>query len=378
MAAQPEQSVYTELGVRPIVNASGSRTVMGGSRPSPTVMAAAAAANRHYVVMEELLAQSGQAIADLLQAEKALVTSGCAAAMTLGVAGIMTGTDAQRIAQLPDCTGLRHEIIIQQCQRYSYDRALELCGAKLVNVGTATTTTVAAVEAAINENTAALHYLGIDNALTGLPFTTLRDIAHAHNLPILVDAASVVYPLEDMTWYLRHDADLVCFGAKYFGSFNGTGILCGKEKLMEAAILHNFISFETLQNRAIGRPFKLDRGEIVGVVSALREWFTMDHEERLAELEARSLTVCQAVTGLPHIEAHWKDMAGNSIMYTVILTLDEEALGLTAQAASQMLLDGEPHITTLVMGNELRLVMNTLYEGEAEMIGQRLQEVLSP
>ncbi len=377
MAEQREQTVYTGLGVRPIVNAAGSRTVMGGSRLSPAVMEAAAAANRHYVVMEELLEQSGKAIAELLQAEMALVTSGCAAAMTLGVAGIMTGTDGSRIAQLPDTTGMRHEIVIQRCQRYSYDRALELCGAKLVEVGHDETTTVAEVEAAINENTAAIHFLGIGNAPTGLPFATLRDIAHAHGLPILVDAASVVYPLERMTWFTRQGADLVCFGAKYFGSFNGTGILCGKRDLMEAAILHNFVSFETRQNRAIGRPFKLDRGEIVGVVTALREWFALDHEERLAELEARGQVIRQAVSGLPHVKTSWQDVAGNSILNTVMLELDETALGRTAAEVSQALLDGDPHISTIALGNELRLIMNTLYEGEVEIVGQRLREVLA-
>ncbi len=377
MAAQREQTVYTDLGVRPIVNASGSRTVMGGSRLTPTVMAAAEAANRHYVVMEELLEQSGKVLAEMLQTEKALVTSGCAAAMTLGVAGILTGTNEGLIAQLPDTTGMRHEIIIQRCQRYSYDRALELCGAKLVEVGNEATTTADEVEAAISENTAAIHFLGIGSAPTGLAFETLRDIAHAHGLPILVDAASVVYPLDRMTWFQSHGADLVCFGAKYFGSFNGTGILCGKQDLMDAAILHNFVSFETRQNRAIGRPFKLDRGEIVGVVSALQEWFEMDHEERLAELEARSHVVRQAVSGLPHVKTDSLDVGGNSISSSVVLELDEGALGVTAAEIAQALLEGEPHIATNALGNELRLIMNTLYEGEAEVVGRRLREILT-
>lgn len=373
--AQIEQSVYTDLDVRPIINAAGSKTVLGGSRLSPRVRQVAEAANRHYVVMEELQQKSGEAIARRLGADMALVTPGCAAAMTLGVAGILTGTDNQKIAQLPDTSGMADEIIIQKCQRYSYDRALTLCGAKLVEVGDEESTTEAQVEAAINDRTAAIHYLGTGHRPASLTFETLRDVAHRHGIYILVDAASVVYPLERMTHFIREGADLVCFGAKYFGGFNGTGVLCGRRGLMEAAIGHTFISFETRQNRAFGRPFKLDRQEIVGVVAALTEWFEMDHEERLANLEEKGQAIRHAVGHLSHVRAHWRP-SDNSIGHAVSLELDEAVLGKSAADVQAALMAGSPAIATVAEDRELVVIVNQLYAGEAEIVGQRLQEVL--
>ena len=125
--SQLESSIFTDLGVAPVINAAGPRTVMGGSRLSPAVAEAYQAANRHFVVMKDLQARSGEHLAQMLGSEMALVTSGCAAALSLAVAGIMSGTDRARIAQLPDTTGMKDEIVIQACQRYSYDRALTLC-----------------------------------------------------------------------------------------------------------------------------------------------------------------------------------------------------------------------------------------------------------
>lgn len=372
-----ERTVYTQLGVRPVINAAGSKTVLGGSRVSPEVQAVSAAANRHYVVMEELQRQSGAAVARLVHADKALVTPGCAAAMTLGVAGLMTRNDPARIAQLPDTTGLRDEIVIQKCQRYSYDRALTLCGAKLVEVGDADGASVAEVKAALTDKTVAIHYLAVEHPRSSLPFETLRDLAHGQGAAILVDAASVVYPLDDMTFYNRAGADLVCYGAKYFGGYNGTGVLCGKADLVDAAVSHSFISFETRQNRAFGRPFKLDRQDIAGVVTALTQWFAMDHEERLADLERKGQILLHALRGAASIQAEWAPSA-NTINHAVRIRLDAEALGRSARAVEAELMAGEPAIASVVAADdELILIVNQLYEGEAEIVGQRLRAILA-
>ena len=376
--SQHESSVFTDLGVVPVINAAGPRTVMGGSRISPVVADAYQAANRHFVVMKELQARSGEHLARMLQSEMALVTSGCAAAMSLAVAGIMSGTDRTRIAQLPDTTGMRDEIVIQACQRYSYDRALTLCGARLVEAGSPTGATEEEVEAAISDQTLAVHYLGVDYFGAQdytLPFETLRDIAHKHDLPIIVDAASVVYPLEKMTWFSRNGADIVCFGAKYFGAFNGTGILTGKRKYMEAAIEHSFVNFETEQNRAFGRPFKLDRQEIVGVVAALTEWFEMDHEERIAQNEEKSHVLRRTVSDCAGVTSHWEPRM-STILDTVRLELDETKAPMSATELSDALHAGSPSIVALADGNNLNLVVNQLFDGEAEIVANRLKELL--
>ena len=375
--SQLESSIFTDLGVAPVINAAGPRTVMGGSRLSPAVAEAYQAANRHFVVMKDLQARSGEHLAQMLGSEMALVTSGCAAALSLAVAGIMSGTDRARIAQLPATTGMKDEIVIQACQRYSYDRALTLCGARLVEAGSPDGVTEAELEAAITDRTAAVHYLGVDFwgvQEHSLPFETLRDVAHAHGLPLIVDAASVVFPLERMTWFSENGADIVCFGAKYFGAFNGSGILTGKRKYMEAAIEHSFVNFETEQNRAFGRPFKLDRQEIVGVVAALNEWFEMDHEERMAQNEEKGRVLRRTVANCPGVTSRWETRL-TSIMDTVRLELDEDA-AMSARELSEALANGNPSIAALASGNSLEVVVNQLYEGETEIVGARLKELL--
>ena len=374
MGSQAE-SVYSMLGVRPAINAAGPRTIMGGSRVSPTVQAAADAANRHFVVMDDLQRCTGELVAQRLGAEMGLVTPGCAAAMILSVAALMTGTDPEKIAQIPDTTGMQNEIIIQKCQRYNYDRVLTLCGAKLVEVGDENGATVEDVAAAINSQTLAIHYLAVEFHNQSLTFEELRDVAHSHDLPLIVDAACVVYPLERMQHYPSHGADLVCYGAKYFGSFHGTGLLVGKRKYMEAAHAHTFVSFEVKKNRAFGRPLKLDRQDIVATVTALSEWWEIDHEERLAELEARGKMVMQAVQDVPFVSAEWATVP-STVLQRVELQVTENS-PMTLEAIQAELKNGAASIETIIVDGSLHLIVNQLYEGEAEIIAGRLQEILA-
>ncbi len=368
------ESVYSSLGVRPAINAAGPRTVMGGSRVSPAVQAAADMANRHFVVMEDLQRRTGELVAERLGSEMGLVTPGCAAAMTLSVAALMTGTDPEKIAQIPDTTGMKDEIIIQKCQRYNYDRALTLCGAKLVEVGDENGATEADVEAAINDQTLAIHYLAVEFHRQSLTFEALRDIAHGHDLPLIVDAACVVYPLEQMRHYPSNGADLVCYGAKYFGSFHGTGLLVGKRKYLEAAHQHTFVSFEVKKNRAFGRPLKLDRQDVVATMTALEEWWAMDHEERLAELEARGQIVMGAVADMPFVSTTWATVP-STVLQRVELQVGADS-PKTLEGIQAELKHGDISIETIIIDDALHLVMNQLYEGEAEIIAARLQEIL--
>jgi seryl-tRNA(Sec) selenium transferase len=170
-------------------------------------------------------------------------------------------------------------------------------------------------------------------------------------------------------------ADLVCYGAKYFGAYHSTGILCGRKDLLEAAFLHSFIGFETGAYRSIGRPLKLDRQEIVAVVAALREWFNLDHEERIAEHERRGQIIQQAVTDLPHVTANWV-FDERTLSSGVNLTFDEAALGQTAAQVSQALRDGNPSIWAASRDNSLYLTVTEFFEGEAEMVAERLRAVL--
>ena len=275
--------LYSDLGATPVINAAGYQTVLGGSRLSPAVQEAMAAANRHYVEMAKLLLSTGEEIAGLLGSEAAMVTPGCGAALALSSAACMSAGNPARMEQLPDTTGIPNEFLLQARQHYHYQRCLTIFGGVLVDAGDEAGTSAAQLQAVIGDNTAAIHYFASgdeDNSI--LDLEGVFSVAAPRELPVTVDAAYQVYPLVTMR-NLASSGGLVGFGAKYIGAPNSTGILCGPRDLLEAAYLHSFIGFETSDYETLGRPLKLDRQEVVAVVVALREWLSMDHKVRIAE-----------------------------------------------------------------------------------------------
>jgi L-seryl-tRNA(Ser) seleniumtransferase len=375
MSNDQARQIYEQLGLRPLINAGGNRTVLGGSRIRPAVQAAAEAANDYYVDMKELLRQTGKLIAPVLGAEAAMVTPGCFAALALAAAACMSGTDPQKIEQLPDTSGMRDEFLIQACQRYKYDRAMTIFGGKLIEFGDAQAATIEQLRAAINDKTAAILYLAVGQRPGELPIESVIAAAKQRNVPVIVDAASEVYPFDRLRRYTDLGADLVCFGGKYFGSYNSTGLLCGREALLEAAFLHSFVGFETSTYRSLGRPFKLDRQEIVATVVALQEWLNMDHEERIAGQERRGQIISQAAGGIAHVAVEWVPEE-RAISNSVYLTIDETALGKTAGQISQALQEGTPSIWVGRRDNTLHVTVSELTEEEARLVAERLRAIL--
>jgi len=371
------RSVYEELGVKRVINAIGSVTLLGGSMLTPKVQAAMVAANTSFVDMEELLDKSGKAIANLLGAEAAYVTSGCFAALVLSAAAIMTGKDPEKIARLPDTTGMKSEFLIQKRMRYHYDRCVTVPGGRLIEVGDDRGTSTRQLEAAIGPQTAGILYLARAEGSEGiLTIPEVVNIARKKGVPLLVDAAAEVYPLERMTSLPRSGADLVCFGAKYFGSTNSSGLLCGRRDLVEAAVLNGFIAYEAKGNRCLGRGYKVDRQEVIATLVALQEWLTMDHEEQFRLQKQRLQVISEGLAGLPHVKAEelWERQGP---WMRLRIALDEAALGKTATSVGQELKEGDPSIWVRVEGNTLFIAAHTLSDGEEKVIAERLRALLS-
>ncbi len=370
--------LYAELGVRRVINARGSVTILGGSILSPRVQAAMDAANEYYVDMEDLLEKSGRAIATMLGAEAALVTSGCFAALVQGAAAIMAGKDPDRIAQLPDTTGMKNEFLIQKATRYHYDRCVSVPGGKLVEVGDERRATAAQLEAAIGPNTAGILYFAqMEGADSILSIPEVVRIARARGVAVLVDAAAEVHPLDRLTWLAaKSGVDLVCFGGKYFGSVQSTGLLCGRKELVKTAALHGFIAYENYDNRALGRGYKVDRQEIIATVAALREWFATNHAERFAIQERRIRAIAQGLAGLPHVKTEriWERQGPWMLLRVAI---EEAKLGKTVAEVEKALQDGDPCIRIRVEGGQMVLAVHTLLDGEDQIVAARLQQVLS-
>jgi D-glucosaminate-6-phosphate ammonia-lyase len=370
-------SVYELLGVTPVINARGNNTVLGGSTPSARVRRAMHEAEYTYVDMQQLLERAGVVIADLLGAEAAYVTPGAAAALALGAAACMAGADPDRIGRLPDSSGMPNTILIQAAQRYHYQRAVTVPGAKLVEVGTDQGTSAAELEAALGPHVAAVFYPA---HLEGTPGTLSLDqviaIAHARNIPVLVDAAGRVYPLDKFKNYAGGGADLVAFGAKYLGALNATGILCGRKDLVEAAAMHGFIGFETVAwEKSIGRPLKLDRQTIVAVVTALQEWLETDHEARLANYERRLLAMRSELEGAAGVTMSIDQSEGPSPR-VLRLTIDPAHARQDARGVVKALRTGSPQIAVNIEGDSVIVNPVTMREEDDGIVASRLGVLL--
>jgi D-glucosaminate-6-phosphate ammonia-lyase len=372
------KGIHGGLGIRRTINACGNMTILGGSMLSSEVQAAMAEANEAFVDMEELLAKSGAAIAHVLGSEAALVTSGCFAALVMGTAAIMAGKNADNIARLPDTTGMRHEMLIQKPTRYPYDRAVSVAGATLIEVGDQSRTTAQQLEASIGPNTAGILYPARWEGTAGvLSIPEVVRTARKKGVAVLIDAAAEIYPLDRMTWLAgQSGAQLICFGAKYFGSLNSTGIICGQRESVEAAVLNNFIAFETLENRALGRGYKVDRHEIAATLVALRAWFAMDHKQRFAVQERRLETIARALEGLPHltVERIWPRQGP---WMHLRVTWDEARMGKGPASVCQALGAGDPSVRVGLEDGQIQVAAHTLKDGEDEIVAERLREVLA-
>lgn len=379
MAATDTTDIYADFGIKQVINAMGHVTLLGGSTLSPAVQAAMEAANRGFAPLEEVLDKTGQTIAGLVGAEHAMVTSGCFAALVLGIASFITGDDQEKIGRLPDTSGMKNEILLQKRQRYHYDRCITVPGGKMVEVGDENGTTAEQLAAAIGPNTAGiLHYARGETVPGVLQLAEVVAVAKRKGTRVIVDAASEIYPIERMHYVAQSGADLVCFGAKYLGAQNSAGILCGRKDLLHAAKLNSFIGYEAQRSRSAGRGYKLDRQEVIGVTVALKEWLTMDHEERLQQQSDRIATIRKTLADLPHIQTEevWNPEREAWIQLRITVAGADDA---KLNALCDELRNGDPSIwlRPTFEGGQIAVMVNTLQEGETDIVARRLREVLA-
>jgi uncharacterized pyridoxal phosphate-dependent enzyme len=373
-------SIYKELGANPIINATGSVTLLGGSTPVPEVVEAMAMANQAYVPLMELEEKAGKFIADIVNVPAAYITSGAGSALTLATAAIMAGDDDDKIEQLPDTTGMKNEILIQNRQRYMmhywYDRCLELAGAKLVDFGSEDRTTAQDLENAIGPNTAAVHYYAVEQSPDShaLSLEETIEIAHGKGLPVTVDAAGQIYPLENFGKYVRMGADFQCIAAKYLGASQSVGLALGTEEMIYKLGLQAFASYEGRRVRGIGRPHKVDRQEMMGCVAAVKRWMTMNHEERLANVETRTQTIVTRLLTVPGVRVEMLDNIIGHQPFGFNLWVDEAVTGMNIRQVADKLKAGDPPIWTRVRDWEdfITIHMFGLNENEEHIVGDRI------
>ena len=374
-------NIYKELGAKPVINATGSVTMLGGSTPIPEVREAMAQADGAYIPLMELQEAAGAAIARMVNVPAAYITSGAGSALMLATAAAMAGDDDDRIQQLPNTAGMKNEILIQTRQRYWYDRCLELAGANLVMFGSEERTTAEDLEQAIGPNTAAVHYYAVEQEYdpNALSLEQTIEIAHANDVLVTVDAAGQIYPLENFGKYIRMGADFQCIAAKYMGSPQSTGLALGSEDMIRKIGLQAFASYEGRRVRGVGRPQKVDRQEMIGAVAAVRHWMTMNHEDRLADSERRTRVILGACAGIPGLRAELIDNVIGHQPYGLKLWVDPTVAGFDIYDLRDRLKDGDPPVWTRVRDEDdfIAIHMFGLNPGEETTVGERIAALFS-
>jgi L-seryl-tRNA(Ser) seleniumtransferase len=366
-------SVYDEIGLRRVINASGSMTGLGGSLMAPEVVEKMAEAARSFVFMPELMAWAGGEIARLTGTEAGLVTTGTAGGILLASAACLTGMDRQRMRELPRA-GERNEFVAQTTHRIGFDHAIGVAGGRIVEVGGPQGASAAELAAAITERTAAVFYVVLDPK-PALPLAEVAAIAHERNVPVIVDAAAELPPVTNLSAFFEDGADIILFsGGKEISGPNDTGILCGRRDLVQAAAAQAF------PNGGIGRPMKVSKEQIVALVFALRRFASLDWEARMERWQRMAQHMVDALQGIDGVtvEVAYPQSGGRPLCIPrARLAIDASKVGRSAAEVDAALEAGEPAVSALPIGADLWLNPQHLEDGEEDVVVQRVSEVLS-
>jgi uncharacterized pyridoxal phosphate-dependent enzyme len=364
-------NVYEELGVTTVINGQGTMTVLGGSLMRPEVEAVMALAGQHFVSVPALEVAAGNRIAEMLKLPagySALVTSGAAAAMQSGLAGILTRDNPQFIQQIPDLTGMKSEVIIQKSHRNPFDHQLRTTGIRLVEIVDRDD-----LRKAVNDKTAMMHFSNFANAAGQIKVEEWAKLGKEYNVPTFIDAAADTPPVSHLWDYAHMGYDLIAFsGGKAIRGPQCAGLLIGRKDLVSYALLNNSPHEDT-----IGRSQKVGKEEIVGMVKALECYLQEDHDALNKEWQQRLDLVSSEVSKVPGVttKSFVPDIA-NHVPHMQILW--DKRISATPREIASALRKGKPAIvlSTGEEGEALSLNSFMLQPGEDKIIAEALVAVL--
>lgn len=359
--------IYDDLGVRPLINAKGTYTMLSGSLMPLEVVQAMAEAARSYVNIAELEQSVGERLSELSGAEFGHVTAGAAAAMTQATAACMIGTDEALRKQMPNVEGVKDEVIIQKQHRNVYDQSIITAGAKLVEIDGR-----AELDDAINDQTAMLFYVQAYGPKGKVMLPEWLEVGKGHEIPVLVDAAAELPPPENLTKFIEMGADLVTFsGGKGLRGPQTSGLLLGRRDLVEAAALNG------CPNHSIGRPMKVGKEEIIGLLKAVELYIQRDHKAEWKRWEDQIAHISDELAKLPHVKTGEVPHEVINHVPRVFIDFDSDTLGKKPEDVVRELNEGEPRIEILQTELGVTVSPNTLEPGEEKVIANRLKEILS-
>ena len=397
------RNIYERNGVRTVVNAAGPVTRLSGSIMPKEVAEAMSEASQHCVDIAELQAWAGKIIAEITGAEAGYVTSGAAAGLMLSTAACVTGLDPSRMNKLPDTSGMKNEVIMPRSHRNFYDHAIRAVGVRLIEVGIPDRFSGAGVrdteaweiQDAISENTAAVAYVASEQARPALYEVVAA--AHAHDVPVIVDAAGQLPPQSHLEKFIAEGTNMFCFsGGKAIRGPQSTGILCGRRDLISAAALQNLDQdvFFDLWNppkslidksqlpgapqHGIGRPCKVSKEDIIGIITALRIFVAEVDEVRSARWKKTTDELAKLLEVIQNISVSVK-LNPIKKLTTLRVKLDEQGAQMSAKDLVRLLMIGKPsvHVDTLdIYDGVFTINPMCLRDGDARSIASRIQDLL--
>ncbi len=373
-AAATVKNVYRAIGVRPLINARGTFTIITGSQSLPQVKAAMEAASRDYVHMDELMAGVSQRLAEITGAEWGIVTNGCCAAIAHTTAACIVGSNPERMQRLPDLTGLKNEVIIPTYSRNVYDHAVRMVGAKIVEVDDPRR-----LDEAFNQRTAMVYILAGPGDEGPLGTAVVCAAAKRHNVPVLVDAAA-----EGLTFpnvHLARGATAVAYsGGKCIRGPQAAALLLGEKNLLQAAWANS------APHHAFGRALKVGKEEIMGMLAATEAWKIRDHDAEWQQWLGWLNHISTRVTAVGGVTTSVIQPIGLSNKTPSLRILwDGAQLGITGSEAAKLLLDTEPRIVVAggtgtrpnSMASTLTVTPWMMMPGDEKVVADRILAVLS-
>ena len=358
--------IYGRIGVRPFINMTGSFTINGGMLTWPEVKEAMEKASLQSVNIDELMEKAGARIAQLLQCEAAMVTSGCAGALTHATAACVAGADPEKFHQLPNLDGLKNEVIMPRQSRNMYDFAIRAVGVKIINVDS-----IDDFHAALGRRTAMIAVNGSSES-RGIRLEDLAKAARPAGVPIMVDAAAHLPALPNQ--WLSRGADLVGHsGGKSFRGPQCAGLLIGRKDLIQAAWVNS------APHHTFGRAMKIGKEEIMGMLAAVEVWSKRDLPAEQRTYGAWNAYIAERVTKVPGVKTSERPADGPNPYPTLSIQWEPGKIGMTAGELGRMLLDGEPRIASHAEGDGYAFQIRpaSMKPGDYKLVAERLYEIFS-
>ena len=356
---------YESLGVRPLINCQGTYTIISGSLILPEVRQAMVDASKRYVHLDELMEAVGARIGELMQCEWGLVTNGCAAALCQVTAACVAGTDHEKMARLPDTTGMKNQVIVQPSHRHVYDHAVRMVGVEMVEVET-----LAELEAALSDRTAMLLVFG-DAAERGpISVADMAAAGQRYGVPTFVDAAAERPDVPN--WYLEQGADAVAYsGGKCLRGPQASGLVLGRKELLQAAFLNG------APHHALGRPMKAGKEEIMGLLAAVEQWVVRDHAAEWREWERRLAVIAAAVEPFPSVATQVNQPGRSNVAPNLAVRWDREKLAISGHELARQLSAGQPRIEIPAHESGFGINPYMMEPGEEDIVARRVSEALA-